>query len=242
MHRALGHAGKWGVVQQNVAELVAPPRVASTEINILRPDDVHRVLSGLRGRVLYPIAAIAIATGMRRGELLALRWCDVDLEGQLRVEQALEETKARLRFKSPKTKHGRRTISLPPSIVSELRTHWKAQQEQRLSLGMGKAPPEGLVFATWEGNVRHPDGLSKEWRRALAALGCPQITLHSLRHTHASQLIASGLDVLTISRRLGHGSPAITLAVYGHLFSNTDDRAAAIMEATFAAVRTEGEQ
>jgi integrase len=96
-----------------------------------------------------------------------------------------------------------------------------------------------LSCATWEGNVRHPDGLSKEWRLAMAALGCPQITLHSLRH--ASQLIASGLDVLTISRRLEHGSPAITLSVYGHLFSNTDDRAAAVTETMFAAIRTKGE-
>jgi integrase len=243
VHRALGHASKWGVVQQNVAELVDPPRVPSTEINILRPDNIQIVLDGLRGRFLYIIAAVAITTGMRRGELLALRWQDVDLDrGQLRVEQALEETtKIGLRFKSPKTKHGRRTISLPPSIISELRSHWKAQQERRLSLGMGKSPPDSLVFATWEGNVRHPDGLSKEWRLAMAALGCPQITLHSLRHTHASQLIASGLDVLTISRRLGHGSPAITLSVYGHLFSNTDDRAAAVTETMFAAIRTKGE-
>ena len=125
--------------------------------------------------------------------------------------------------------------------MAELRAHWKAQGERRLSLGMGKAPPASLVFATWDGNVRHPDGLSKEWRLAMAALKRPEITLHSLRHTHASQLIASGLDVLTISRRLGHGSPAITLSVYGHLFSNTDDRAAAIMEATFASIKTDGE-
>jgi integrase len=243
VHRALGHACKWGLVQRNVAELVDPPPVASAEISILRPGDVQAVLGGLQCRFLYTIAAVALATGMRRGELLALRWQDLDLDrAQIRVEQAIEETKAGLRFKAPKTKHGRRTISLPPSIVAELRAHWKAQQEQRLSLGLGKAPPDSLVFATWEGKVRHPDGLSKEWRLAMAALKRPAITLHSLRHTHASQLIASGLDVLTISRRLGHGSPSITLSVYGHLFTNTDDRAAAIMEATFAAIRTDGEQ
>jgi integrase len=240
LHRALGHAAQWDVVHRNVAERVSPPPVQATEISILKSDDVQRVLQSLRGRTLYPIVATALGTGIRRGELLALRWQDVDLDkGTLRIERSLEITKAGMRFKAPKTAHGRRSISLPPSLVSELRTHWKAQQEQRLALGLGKAPGDSLVFATWEGNTRNPDGLTKEFSLAMAALGKPEITFHSLRHTHASQLIAAGLDVVTISRRLGHGSPAITLRVYSHLFSNTDDRAAQIMEAAFASIRTE---
>jgi integrase len=155
---------------------------------------------------------------------------------RLRVEQSLEVTKAGLRFKAPKTKHGRRSISLPASVVSELRQHRKAQQERRLALGMGKLPDDTLVFGTWDGNVRNPDGLTKEWSLSMDAIGRPEITLHSLRHTHASQLIDSGMDVLSISRRLGHGSPSITLNVYGHLFANKDDRAADIMERTFAGI------
>lgn len=101
----------------------------------------------------------------------------------------------------------------------------------RLQLGQGRVADDALVFANWKGEVRSPDALSKEWAAAMDQIGMPEITLHSLRHTHASQLIASGLDVLTISRRLGHGSPSITLGVYGHLFSNTDARAAEIIEA-----------
>jgi integrase len=88
-----------------------------------------------------------------------------------------------------------------------------------------------LTAATWEGSTRSPNALTKEWSLAMKAAGL-KATFHSLRHTHASTLIASGLDVLTISRRLGHGSPAITLGVYGHLFK-PDDRAAAIMESVF---------
>jgi integrase len=149
----------------------------------------------------------------------------------VQVEQSLEQTKSGLRFKSPKTKHGRRSITLPPSAVTVLRDHWKAQQERRLALGMGKALDNSLVFATWEGKPRSSSSVTKEWSLAIAATKLPRVTLHSLRHTHASHLIASGMDVLTISRRLGHGSPTITLAVYGHLFPNTDDRAAQIMEA-----------
>ena len=161
------------------------------------------------------IALLGISTGMRRGELLALRWRDVDFDGAiLRVEQSLEQTKAGLRFKAPKTKHGRRAIALAPSLVAELRRHRKNQLEERLRLGMGKIPDDGLVLARWDGNPRSPNATTKEWTRALAEFGLPAVSLHALRHTHASQLIASGLDVLTISRRLGHGSPSITRNVY----------------------------
>src|SRR5262249_61485610 len=109
----------------------------------------------LRAKAPYSIVALALATGLRRGELLALRWSDVDLDGgALRVEQALEETtRGGLVFKSPKTRHGRRTVTLPPSTVAMLREHWKAQQEQRLFLGLGRAEPSALAFADWDGSA-----------------------------------------------------------------------------------------
>jgi integrase len=236
VHRMLGHALQWGVVVRNVAAMVDAPRVRAHEIEILTLAEVRAVLEKLRGRSLYPIASVALATGMRRGELLALRWQDVDLDGAtLKVERALEQTKrGGLIFKPPKTRYGRRTITLPPSTVAELRAHRKAQAEQRLALGLGKAPDDALVFATWDGSTRSPNALTKEWALAMKAAGL-KATFHSLRHTHASTLIASGLDVLTISRRLGHGAPAITLGVYGHLFKS-DDRAAAIMESVFTGI------
>jgi integrase len=91
-------------------------------------------------------------------------------------------------------------------------------------------PPDGQVLASFDGKPQSPNAITKEWARTVAAVGMPEISLHSLRHTHASMLIASGMDVLTVSRRLGHGSPTITLRVYGHLIHGTDDRAAQIME------------
>ena len=230
VHRMLRHAAQWGVVHQNVAALVDAPTVTSKEIEILPAAQVQIILETLRERSLYLIAAVALGTGMRRGELLALRWQDVDLDGaKLRVERSLEQTtRGGLVFRAPKTRHGRRTITLPASTVVELRAHWRVQQERRLALGLGKAPDDALVFAAWDSSVRSPNGFTKEWSRAMAKAGLA-ITFHSLRHTHASTLIAAGLDVLTISRRLGHGSPAITLGIYGHLFK-TDDRAADVME------------
>jgi integrase len=235
LHRAFGHAATWDIIQQNIAMLVEPPRVEAGEITVLTEDQIGRVLHHLEGRTMRPIIALALATGMRRGELLALRWQDVDLDGgRIKVERSLEQTRSGLRFKSPKTKHGRRAITIPPSIVTELRLHRAKQQERRLKLGLGRAPDDSLVFARWDGSTRSPHWLTQKFALAMAALGLPGVTLHSLRHSHASALIASGMDVLTISRRLGHASAAITLAVYGHLFRNTDVRAAEIMEATFA--------
>lgn len=227
-------------MQQNAADHVSPPPVPSAELAVLSAAEARAILQKLSGRSIYSLASLALATGMRRGELCALRWQDVDFDrAKLRVEQSLEQTGVGLRFKAPKTRHGRRTIALPPSAVAELRAHRKAQQEQRLSRGMDKAAADALVFATWDGKPRSPNGLTKEWTVAMKPAGMPGVTLHSLRHTHASHLIAAGMDVLTVSRRLGHGSPNITLSVYGHLFSNTDDRAAQIIEAAFSASRTE---
>jgi integrase len=173
-------------------EMVMPPRVAATELEILDPAQVQTVLEGLKGRSIYSVSVIALATGMRRGELLGLRWCDVDIDGAaVRVEQSLEQTKAGLRFKAPKTKHGRRRITLPPSAVTgpsralESPAGNAPQARHRQS-----APTDSLVFPTWEGKPRSPNSLTKEWKEAVRNTpGIPRATLHSLRHTHASHLI-----------------------------------------------------
>jgi integrase len=242
LHLALGHAVEWGLRTSNPVS-VKPPKVEGAEIEILSEDQVPVVLRALRGRPIYQLAVLALTTGVRRGELLALRWRDVDLDAaRLKIEQSLEETKMGLRFKPPKTKHGRRTISLPAVVVTELRILRKTHIEERLKFGQGRLPEDVLVFGTLDEKPRSPNSVSKEWVRTITQLNLPRVSLHALRHTHASQLIASGMDVLTISRRLGHGSPTITLAVYGHLFLNSDDRAAQVMEAAFALIGTEREQ
>jgi integrase len=232
LHRALGQAKTWGVIRDNVADVVKPPRAPDRETRCLQPDQARELIERLRSHPLSLLASLALATGMRRNEMLALRWRDVDLDaGRLTVEQSLEQTAAHgIRIKAPKTKRGRRTISLPASTVTDLRGHWRAQQEQRLALGMGRAPADSVVLASYDGSPQSPTAVSQAWPVAMAAIGMSGVTLHSLRHTHASMLIAAGMDILTISRRLGHSSPTTTLGVYGHLVSGTDDRAAAIME------------
>jgi integrase len=235
LRKALGQAKTWGILANNAADTVRPPPAPDRELPILQPDRARELLGALRGKPIYLVAAIALATGMRRNEILALRWRDIDLDaGRLRVEQALEQTAAYgIRVKAPKTRNGRRTISLPAHLVAELRAHWRGQQERRLAIGAGKASADCPVLATVDGKPLSPGAVTRAWIKATATAGIPGITLHSLRHTHASMLIASGMDLLTISRRLGHASPTITLTVYGHLIHGADDRAAQIMDAAF---------
>jgi integrase len=233
LHRAFGHAAKWNIISKNPVSLADQPPLLDTEIKILTKDQVAGLLRRVEGRTLRPIMSFLLGTGARRGEALALRWQDVDLEkGTVSIERSLEQTKGSLRFKSPKTKRGRRRIAISPSLVTELRAHRMRQQERRLALGLGRAAGDTLVFARWDGSPRAPHGLTQKFAAIAKELKI-DCTLHGLRHTHVSALIASGLDVLTISRRIGHASPAITLEVYGHMFGSTDARAAEIMEATF---------
>jgi integrase len=235
--RVLGHAAAWGVITTNVARLVSPPASPKDEeIEILTQDQIGALLRHLDGHMLRPIVSFLLGTGCRRGEALGVRWQDVDLDrGVVRIERSIEQTAAGLRVKAPKTRSGRRNIAISPWLVAELRAHRTRQNEQRLALGLGRGPDDGTVFAQWDGSIEVPQKITHSFLRAVKALGI-NCTLHGLRHTHVSQLIASGLDILTISRRIGHASPSITLNVYAHMFGNTDAKAAEIMETAFAKV------
>jgi integrase len=180
---------------------------------------------------LHPIVALALGTGMRRGELCALTWGAVDLnKANVRVEHSLEETAAGLRIKEPKTKYGRRTIALPPNVVETLRAHRRQQIEHRMMLGMGLAAAADLVFQLADGSPYPPDKLSRDWGNVVRDRKLPRVMFHALRHSHASALIAAGIDIVMVSQRLGHGSPAITLGVYAHAVSKTDAAAAQAIE------------
>src|SRR5262245_40863045 len=166
------------------------------------------------------------------GEVLALRWHRVDLEGKvLQVREALAQTTAHgIRFKPPKSKAGRRDIALPDVVVDVLREHRKAALEMRLQLGLGRLPDDALLFADIDGNPCSLFAMSAAWRTFAASIGMP-VTFHALRHTHASQLIDAGVDIVTISKRLGHAKPDITLRIYAHLFRKDDSKAAAAINA-----------
>jgi integrase len=170
-------------------------------------------------------------------QVLALRWAHVDLDGKvIRVREALEETKAHdIQIKAPKTKAGRRDVSLPIIVVDALRDHRKQQLEFRMALGAGKLPDDALVFpAPLKGGYQSPRAFSKQWADVAESLGMPEVTFQALRHTHASQLIDAGVDIVTISKRLGHASPNITLKVYAHLFRKDDSKASDAINAALA--------
>ena len=220
-------AVKNGTLTRNVAAVHAPPKVEEDEIEILSADQIADVLAKLNGHTLYPIVALALATGMRRGELLGLQWGDIDLDaGTFRVERSLEETNAGLRLKSPKTKSGRRNITLPSETAAMLRAYKIEQMRIRLVIGAGKLEPDTLVFTDVHGKPLKPHTVSRAWRRVVVAKKLPAVTFHALRHTHASVLINAGVDILTISRRLGHSKASVTLDVYGHLIGGADKAAA----------------
>jgi integrase len=239
-HRVLSHAlddaVRHGVVPRNVARLQPPPRVQAGEMAILDLDGISTLTNDIRGHVLYAPAIVALFTGMRLGEILAMRWRHVDLDRKvIFLREALEETKAHgIRLKAPKSRAGRRDIGLPEIVVDTLCEHRLKQLELRVALGSGKLAADALVFPNLDGGPQAPSDVSRAWGLVADGLGLPEITLHGLRHTHASQLIDAGVDIVTISKRLGHASPDVTLRVYAHLFRRDDDKAAAAINAALA--------
>ena len=238
-HRVLGKAlrdaAKNDLVAKNVCKMEPAPKVDDGEIFIV--PDVPALVATLPASRLYVQAMIALFTGMRLGEVLALRWGRIDLDRKVaQVREALEITKAHgVRFKAPKSKAGARDVTLPDILVDVLCAHRKTQLELRMKLGIGRLPDDALLFADISGAPVSPNSISSAWADYAKAIGIPDVTFHALRHTHASQLIDAGVDIVTISRRLGHAKPDITLRVYSHLFQKDDGKASAAINAAFGA-------
>jgi integrase len=224
--KALADAERADLVNRNVCKLQKAPKVPETEMVIVR--DVAAFLTKLRGERLHALTVVALFTGMRLGEILALRDMHVRLDdGVIEVREALEETGAHgVRFKGAKSRAGRRTITLPTVAIEALREHRLELLETRMRLGLGKLGPDDLLFPNTEGRPLRPNCVSSDWGELAARIGMPEITFHSLRHSHASMLIHEGVDIVTISKRLGHAKPDITLRVYAHMFTSDDSRAA----------------
>jgi integrase len=229
LSKALTDAAKDHMVVNIVTKLEAAPKVPDQEMTIAA--DVPGLVAKLKasGGRLYVPAMLSLFTGMRRSELLALRWGRVDLQRKvIQVQDALEFTKAHgIRVKAPKSKAGRREVTLPDVLVETLQEYRKVQMELRLKLGTGKLQDDDLLFADLDGAPLSPNAVSAAWSDYARRIGMPEVTFHALRHTHASQLIDADVDIVTISKRLGHAKPDITLRIYAHLFRKDDGKAAA---------------
>jgi integrase len=228
LFKALDEALRHRLLSRNVCALQRPPKVVSKrEMRTLAPQQVAGFAALLDGHEVAAVAVTALFTGMRRGELLGLDWGNVDLDAKLiKVRRSLEETdEGGLQFKPPKTKAGKRDITLPDIVIETLQAHRKRLLERRLQLGLGKLGKDDLVFPDWEGSPQWPDRFSARWSELSRELKLG-VSFHGLRHTHASQLIDAGVDVVTISKRLGHASPTITLSTYSHLYRKDDGKAA----------------
>lgn len=219
LHRALKEAVNLGLVARNVTEAVAPPKDRRRAVASWDVADVQRFLDVAAGDHRYgPVWLTALHTGMRRGELLGLRWQDVDLDANvLHVRQALSVVASddgpKLTFGEPKTHSGRRTIALDATCIAVLREHRAHQIERRLALGPHWREGD-LVFTNEFGGPVDPMNLYHRFVALAAKAGVPRIPLHGLRHTHATLLMKHGVNPKVVAERLGHADITLTLSTY----------------------------
>ena len=216
------------LMRSPIADVQTKPKPKTKQIAVLNENELANLLDHLRskGHSLYMPTLLASMTGLRRGEVLGLRWRDIDFaKGTLQVAQAIEEIGGELTIKPPKTERSRRTIKLPAALVPELTRHRKEQSELRLKLGLGKDTAD-LVFTSPLGAMMNPNYLSESFSFEVRAAGLKSVTFHGLRHTHITHLLKSGVPVHAVSARAGHSKPSVTLNTYSHLLGGEDDHAA----------------
>jgi integrase len=224
-----------GLIPRNPAASVPSPSVttASAERRALREDEVGNLIAAASSSPFNVPIRLAIATGIRQAEALGLKWRDVDFDrGTLEVRQTLAYVGHEFRMVSPKTKNSRRTIELSEALIAVLRSHRAAQNEERLRLGPLWQDLD-LVFPAPDGRPQYRQAFFRDYRRIVNKSGIEQpgsVNWHTLRHTAGSLWILHGVDIFTVSRRLGHASAAFTMDVYAHLLKGQQREAAVALD------------
>ncbi len=228
LHNALDKAMKWGLLSRNPADAVSSPRCHRPEWNILNEDDIRTLLEAAKKTPYYALFYVAIFTGMRRSELLALRWSDVDLLlSQIYVTRTLHHLRdGSIAFRAPKTAKGRRMISLSPSVSSVLRKYKEGQKLDRAMLGIS-LKEDDLVYSDLKGKPLLPNTVTHAWIKLVRRTGLKGIRLHDARHSHASLMLKAGTHPKIVQERLGHSSVTITLDTYSHVTPGLQEAAAA---------------
>jgi integrase len=234
LRAALNQAIRWNLVARNAAELVESPRVRRFEIKPLTPEQARQLLDAAKGSRLEALCAVALACGLRMGEILGLRWQDVDLDARrLAVRQSIQRQRgAGLVAVEPKTERSRRTIEVPAPLIAALKAHRLRQIEERLAEG-SHWHDGGLVFASAVGTGIEPRNLHRAFKALLKRAGLPDIRFHDLRHSAASLMLAQGVPLRVVMEVLGHSSISLTADTYSHvmpsLVRDATEKAAAIL-------------
>lgn len=227
---ALGQAVRWQIIAANPALAVQPPRPARPQLNIPDPETVERLVRAAEGTSIYIPVLFAAATGMRRGEILGLRWSAVDLgAGVVRVVLTYQRSSRGTEFAEPKTDRARRTIVLPPFVNEALRRHQLAQRQARL-VGGSAWQDHDLVVELGDGRPMDPSEFSRKFRDLAKKAGAAGVRLHDLRHAYATMLLSSGVHPKIASEALGHSTVGITLDTYSHVLPNMQEKAAAAIQ------------
>jgi integrase len=236
VHVALADALRWGLVVRNVADAATPPShsaAKATPPNTWTAGELRAFLTSAKDDRLFPLWLLYATTGVRRGEALALRWRDVDLDGAaIAIRSARVAAGYEVSESTPKSGRGR-AIALDPGTVKVLRTHRKNQVAEQLAYGPGYSD-EGFVFCRKDGRPLHPDWISKTFQVAVKGADVPRIRLHDLRHTWASLALAAGVHPKVVSERLGHTSVSFTIDRYQHVMPGLQEDAAAKVAALIA--------
>ena len=226
VHRAFEQAVLWRLIVRNPCDGVEPPRPASPEMRTWSPEQARRFVTGTIGHSLEALWLLALTTGMRKGELLAIRWEDVDFErGTLAVRRTLTRGEDGFVFGEPKTKAGKRAIALPASCVKSLREHRRKQLAARMHLGPEWIDTD-LVFERGNGELLHPNVAVRQFQRLATSLGLPSIRFHDMRHTAATLMLGDGVHPKIVQERLGHSDISMTLNRYSHVTMDMQREAA----------------
>jgi integrase len=242
LHRALKDALLMGLVQRNICEMVRSPRRSTREMIALSEEQAKRILEVVKDDRYETLYLLALTTAMREGELLGLRWQDVDLEkATVQVRMNVQEADGRFIIAETKTAYSRRNISLTRAAVEALRRHRARQNEERLLMGAAWNTRLDLVFPNAWGGILIPDNFVKRsFKRVVKQAGLsPETRFHDLRHTAATLLLAGGVHPKVVSEMLGHADISITLRIYAHVTPNMQLAAVQLMESMFGAASME---
>jgi integrase len=234
LKQALAQAVQWEMIARNPCSGVKPPKVPPKPMHTYDLAQTMELIGAMRGTRLFVPVVLAVLCGLRRGEIAALRWRNVDLAaGQVAVVQSAEQTKAGVRYKEPKSGRAR-TVALSATVVEELRAHRIRQAEELLRLGT-RLSDETFVCAREDGEPLQPNSFTHDWDRKIVQTTLPRIRFHDLRHAHATHMLASGVHPKIASERLGHSKIGITLDLYSHVLPNMQADAAAVVDAALQA-------